>query len=265
MPALAQDTGIVIHRVRHGETSLILTAFTRESGKLGLMAKGARAKAKTGGTAGLELFAEAQFVYYRKAGRDLQLLKEWSTIEPNGGLRQDFDCLTVASAVAELLSRCFKDEDPHPDIYDAAIATLHVLNQHPSSPLPVLFAFEMSLFSSLGFALQLETDAESHRPLQPPYEGDVKYRLADGAFIRPETKGQFGFDGKLSPESFSALARLSTARPELAARVQLGPRARYELAGYMARFLETHLPVRGKLRSLAALHWADVPPDFPTP
>src|SRR5512147_1220190 len=120
MSTLAQATGIILHRVRHGETSLIVTAFTREAGRIGLMAKGARSKSKLGTASGLELFNEAQFVYYYKHGRDLQLLKEWSVVVPHSALREEFERLTVASAVVELLSRCLKDDDPHPELYDAA-------------------------------------------------------------------------------------------------------------------------------------------------
>ncbi|HEY3294666.1 MAG TPA: DNA repair protein RecO [bacterium] len=257
MSVLQQATGIVLHRVRHGETSLILTAFTREMGKLGLMAKGARAKGKLGGSAGLELFTEAQFVFYRKSGRDLQLLKEWATISPHSVVREDFERLTIASAVVELLARCLTDEDPHPDLYDAASATLHALDQRPESALPLLWAFETSLFQTLGFGLQTELDALTGRPLTPPFPSYIRYRWSSGSFFVSDPRNNPPSDGEMSGETFAVLSALSQFSVQAAGQIAFGPRVRKELTYFLSRYLETHLPVRGKIRSLEALNWGE--------
>ena len=255
MSTLQQATGIVLHQVRHGETSLILTAFTREAGKLGLMAKGARAKCKLGASAGLELFCESQFVFYRKAGRDLQLLKEWNTVATHSALREDFERLTIASAVVELLARCVTDEDPHPDLYDSASATLHALDQRPASPLPLLWAFELSLFQSLGFNLQVVNDALTGRPLIPPYPSYIRYKLSNGSFYLADPRTNARHDGEMSGETFAVLTALSKFSVQTAGRITFGLRVRKELTLFLSRYLETHLPVRGRIRSLEALDW----------
>jgi len=255
MPNVVQAAGIVLHRVRHGETSLILTVFTREGGKLGLMAKGARAKSKGGAASGLELFCEGQFVYYKKTGRDLQLLKEWSTVSANNALREDFERLTIASGVVELLAKCLTEEDPHPDLYDAASATLHALDQRPHSPLPLLWMFEITLFRALGFGLQVDADALTGKPFSPPFPPNVRYRMSSGAFSVSDAPGGGESDGHLSAESFALLRALSTFSVQTAGRISFSPRVRGELTQFLARYLETHLPVRGKIRSLEALYW----------
>jgi DNA repair protein RecO (recombination protein O) len=255
MSNVVQATGIVLHRVRHGETSLILTAFTREWGKLGLMAKGARAKSKGGAAAGLELFCEGQFVYYTKAGRDLQLLKEWTTVSAHSALREDFERLTIASAVVELLAKCLTEEDPHPDLYDAASATLHALDQRPHSPLPLLWMFEISLFRTLGFGLQADTDALTGKPLTPPFPPTVRYSMSSGSFFTADSPMGAPADGQMSAESFAVLRSLANFSVQMAGRISVGTRVRNELTFFLARYLETHLPVRGKIRSLDALQW----------
>jgi DNA repair protein RecO (recombination protein O) len=263
MSAIVQASGIVLHSVRHGETSLILTVFTQEHGRIGLMAKGARSKAKTGAAAGLALFTEAQFVYYHKSSRDLQLLKEWTIVSPHLGLREDFTLVTIASAVAELLSRCMRDDDPHPELYDSASETLAALDGKPASPLPLLWAFELSLFHELGFELGMAACAATGKPLIAPFKGPIRYRLADGSFFHPETTMN-GYDGELAPESFAALAKLATASSAFAGRLTLNARTNQELVSFLTRYLETHLPVRGKLRSLEALHWSEGAPPTKT-
>ena len=254
MSSLVKATGLVLHTVRHGETSLILTVFCRELGKVGLMAKGARSKSKLGAAAALELLCEAQFVFYHKANRDLQLLKEWAAVNAHRSLRAELDSLTVGSAVSELLAKCLRENDPHPELYDATVDVLKALDQRPVSPLPILWLFELRLFRALGFELALGSCAVTGAPLSPPFSSPLRYRLSDGAFFGPEAK-RVAADGELSAAALAVLSRLLSATPRFAGRLTTAPRLQHEIATFLARYLETHLPVAGKLRSLKALNW----------
>jgi DNA repair protein RecO (recombination protein O) len=254
---LRNDTGLVLRVVKHGETSLILTAFARTAGKIGVMAKGARSKAKTGATAGLQLLSEVQLVYYDKPGRDLQLLKEWNAVSAHAQLHTNLRLLAIGSALAELLAKCMRDEDPHPDLYDEAADTLNRLNDGPASPLALLWAFELRLFQALGFALQFERCAVTGQPFTPPLRGNVRCRLLDGSFLHPEAPPSAPFDAQLSGRAFAILAQLAGENRALAGKLVTDPAVERELRQFLTRFLETHLPVRGTLRSLDALHWND--------
>ncbi|MBU1983134.1 DNA repair protein RecO [bacterium] len=255
MPSLIRSDGIVLRTVRHGETSLILTVFMRETGRVGLMAKGVRSKTRHGLAAGLEIFRRAQFVYYHKPSRDLQLLREWSVLAPHQRLRDDLDCLAVASAVVELLGRCLRDEDPHVELYDEAAVVLESLDHLPASPLPFLWTFELALFRSLGFTLGLESCPLTGKPLAAAGRGPVRYRLADGAFLHNDVPLTVPHDGSISREAFAVLAKLPTASREFTGKLRVSPAAQSELTAFLTGYLEAHLPVRGKLRSLEALHW----------
>jgi DNA repair protein RecO (recombination protein O) len=256
MSTLVRSSGIVLRHLRHGESSLILTLFMREFGKIGLMAKGVRGTKKLGTASVLELFSEAQFIYYRKQGRDLQMFKEASSISPHLRLRNDLELMSVASALVELLSRCLRDEDPHPDLYDHASETLALLDTQPPSPLPVLWRFEMELFQALGFELQLERCVETRQPLITPFRAGIRYRLNEGSFLHPDARTSAPRDGELLPESFSLVARLANSSREFAGSIVVPPRVSHELQSFFAQYLETHLPVRGHLTSLNALRWS---------
>jgi len=254
MSSLVKATGLVLHTVRHGETSLILTVFCRELGKVGLMAKGARGKSKLGSAAALELLCEAQFVFYHKANRDLQLLKEWTAVDAHRSLRAELESLTVGSAVSELLAKCLREHDPHPELYDVTVEVLRALDQRPASPLPILWLFELLLFRALGFELAPGICAVTGAPLSPPFSAPVRYRLSDGSFLRPEAKSD-AQDGELSAAAFAVLTRLSSATPRFAGRLKVTSDVQREISAFLARYLEAHLPVAGKLRSLKALNW----------
>lgn len=260
MSTLVRSRGIVLRQLRHGESSLILTVFMREIGKVALMAKGARGAKKLGMANILELFSEAEFVYYRKQGRDLQMFKEAAPITSHSVLRSDLELLTVASATVELLSRCLKEEDPHPELYDYARESLAAFDARPTSPLPILWRFEMELFQSLGFGLQIERCAETGLSLQPPFRSGVRYRLSEGSFIHPDARLSAPRNGELLPESFSLLSRIASSSREFAGKVIVPPRVSNELQSFFAHYLETHLPVRGHLKSLNALRWSHPDP-----
>ena len=257
MATLRDDTGIVLRSVKHGESSLILTVFARTAGKIGLMAKGARGKAKTGAAAGLQISSEVQIVYYDKPGRDLQLLKEWSLVSAHAELHTDLRLLAVGSALVELLAKCVRDEDPHTELYDAAADTLNRLNQHPSSPLALLWAFELRLFQALGFALQFTECAVTGKSFAPPLRGHVRCRLANGSFLHPDAPSSEKFDVELSGRAFVVLSKLAGDNRALSGKLKTDAAVEREIRQFLTRYLEIHLPVRGTLRSLDALHWND--------
>lgn len=255
MSTLIQSDGIILRAIRHGETSLILTVFMRETGRESLIAKGVRAKSLHGGSAGLELLGEAQFVYYHKSGRDIQLLKEWSLRSAHSTLRENFEGYVVANALAELLGHCLREGDPHTELFEATSAMLDALDRLPPAPLPLLWAFELRLFRVLGFGFRFETCAVSGRSLAPPFRAPIRFRLSDGAFFHPDVPFSVSADGELSGEAFALLSSLKSASNEFAGRIKTDSRVRIELSQLLARYLETHLSVRGRLRALDALNW----------
>ena len=67
---IVHSDAIVLRSIDYGETSRIVTLFTRERGKIGVMAKGARANRSRFGST-LEPLSHINVVLYYKPGRDL--------------------------------------------------------------------------------------------------------------------------------------------------------------------------------------------------
>jgi DNA repair protein RecO (recombination protein O) len=255
MSTLIRDAGIILRTIRHGETSSIITVFTRSHGKIGLIAKGARRQIKKGCPLALELFTEAEFVYYHNPSRDLQLLKELSLQHAHLGIRDSLSGMTLGSAILELLLRCLHEEDPHSDLYDATREAFASLDDQRGVCLPLLWKFELILFRALGFGLQLNLCAASGKPLAPPFSAPIRFRYRDGMFLSPEAPSTGGTDGALSSDSFAVLARLMEASYQFAGRLVVKEKTEQEIIRFLHQFLESHLPVSGRLRSLEALRW----------
>lgn len=247
--------GFVLRSVKHGESSLILTVFTREYGRIGLMAKGARGtKRRT--QAAFELFTEAQYVFLYKPSRSLQLLKESAVLHPHLKLRDDLKLMIVGSAVAELLLRCLREEDPHEDLYDAVRTIYAALNDQPADPLPLLWQFELKLLQSLGYRIETSSCAVTSKSLASPPARKIRYRLSDGAFFHPDARLISDPDGQMSMTAFAALRNLAGGSSGLASRMVLKHETHEEIRLFLERFIESHLSLRGNLRSLDALSWS---------
>ena len=74
MPA-EQATALVLRTVDFSESSLVVTLFTREFGKIGALAKGAR-RLKGPFESALDLLALCRIVFLRKSSDALDLLTE---------------------------------------------------------------------------------------------------------------------------------------------------------------------------------------------
>lgn len=255
MPSVLRASGIILRNTPHGETSAILNLFTREVGKLGLLAKGVRARKKNGSQAALELCTELQVVYYHKATREIQLVKEFDITGAHLGLRKNWPALATACAVIEFLSKCTRESDPHPDLFDATVETLEGLDTRPRFPQALLWRFQIILLPALGLALAVDQCPVTGARLRPPFVAPLRYRLDDGSFLHPDADRTARMDGKLSPAAFAVLASLQNSTVQFASRVMASPSTASEITDFIVRYIETHLPVRGQLRSLRALLW----------
>ena len=169
---------IILHRRAYRDTSLIVEAFSREHGRIGLLARGARRpRARWAGL--LEPLGGLRLSW---SGRgDLKTLTQ---AEAAGrGPELAGDALYAGFYVAELTLRTTARLDPHPGLFDHVARTLARLGQGEALA-PVLRAFERDLLAELGYGLMLEADADTGAPVQAAaryyYDPQAGIRGADG-------------------------------------------------------------------------------------
>jgi DNA repair protein RecO (recombination protein O) len=151
MPA-EQATGLIVRAIDWSESSRIVTLWTREFGKVRALAKGAR-RLKSNFEVALDLLNNCDMVLHRKATGGLDLLTEARVRERFPVLRSSMPAYYAGCYVAELLAEGTADHDPHPDLYDAALATFRGLAAGPTSVL--VAGFELTLLRELGHGPEL--------------------------------------------------------------------------------------------------------------
>lgn len=158
-----EQPGYVLHSYPYQETSLIVEMFTREFGRVGMVAKGAK-RAHSPLRSVLMPFHALTLEWSGKAE-----LKTLRTAEWRGAFRLlKGRALICGFYLNELLLKLLHRDDPHVALFDVYEQTLHALLEGEDHAV-VLRCFEKRLLSELGYALILDRDAEAQRPLEPEW------------------------------------------------------------------------------------------------
>ena len=134
-----KSLGIVLRVVDFSETSCVVTIFTRDCGKVRGLAKGAR-RPKGPFESALDLLALVRLVFLRKSSDALDLLTEAKLERRFRGAERGLARLYAGYYVAELLDALTDDDDPHPELFDAAEQALRALESAvPTAPMVLRF------------------------------------------------------------------------------------------------------------------------------
>jgi len=155
--------GIVLRRQPVTESSLIVTWYTREFGKLKTMAKGAR-RPKGPFQGKIDLFYRDEIVFLPSRRSDLHLLHDCFLEDPHASLRQSVASLAAASYACELVELATEREDPNPTIYQLLATILKVLEKRHDGVL--LIWFEIRLLSAAGWEPKWEANTSVDRVLR---------------------------------------------------------------------------------------------------
>lgn len=156
---MTDQPAFVLHSYPFRETSLVVELFTREFGRVGVVAKGARRPKSS--LRGILLAFQPLIVSWSGKG-ELQTLTraEWQgTYRPLTGL-----ALICGFYVNELMLKLLARRDPHEHLFDAYAETVATLRPG-RDPAATLRGFERDLLRELGYALTLDRDVESGHPI----------------------------------------------------------------------------------------------------
>src|SRR6516165_4049037 len=126
--AAEKALALVLRTTDWSETSRIATLWTREFGKVRVLAKGGR-RLKSNFESALDLLTVCSIVLLRKSSGGLDLLTEARVVRRFPRLRTDLPALYAGYYIAELLADWTEEYDPHPSLFDEALATLRDLGK----------------------------------------------------------------------------------------------------------------------------------------
>lgn len=198
-----QQAAFILHHRPFRDTSQILDVLSREHGKIALVARGSRGpKSRLRGV--LRPFMPLSMSWVQRS--DLGTL---TGAELHGApLRLTGDALLSGYYVNELLLHFLHRHDPQPDIFDIYVHVIEALAA-TESVAACLRQFEIELLRHLGYALNLEHEADSQDALQD--EIHYEYRFEQGPVQVARTEGPLVFKGAL----LSAVAEQRFSEPDV--------------------------------------------------
>lgn len=198
-----QKAAFILHHRPFRDTSQILDVLSREHGKLALVARGSRgAKSRLRGV--LRPFMPLSMSWVQRS--DLGTL---TGAELHGAPMQlNGDALLSGYYVNELLLHFLHRHDPQPEIFDTYSRTIESLCA-TENVAPLLRQFEIELLRQLGYAVNLDHEADSHNPLQR--ESNYEFRFEQGPVKVERSDGHLVFSGAV----LSAVAEQKFDQPEV--------------------------------------------------
>jgi DNA repair protein RecO (recombination protein O) len=143
----------------------VATVFTRDLGKVSVLAKGAR-RLKSPFQGGLDVLGVSDIVLFPKASEALDLLVEAVPVERFASLRRDLAALYAGYYIAELLIDLTDLHDPHPRLFDAARITLRHLGDAELRTGRIM-RFELACLRELGLTPVLDRCAHCGGSIEP--------------------------------------------------------------------------------------------------
>ncbi len=154
----------VLHLHPYSETSLVVDVFTRDHGRVPLLARGAR-RPRSAMRGMLMSFQPLELGWFGSGEVKTLAKTEWLGGMPLLGGR----CLLLGYYLNELLLKMLPREDPHGALFDAYAAALRALAAGAADA-PELRRFEKTLLKELGYGLTLDMEMETGRPVVAEHE-----------------------------------------------------------------------------------------------
>ncbi|MCD7033062.1 DNA repair protein RecO [Metabacillus sp. GX 13764] len=171
---LQKCEGIVIRTNDYGESNKIVTLYTRELGKTGVMARGAK-KPSSRLSAVTQPFTYGMFLFQKSSG--LGGLQQAETIDSMRAIREDIFLTAYASYISELLDKGTDNNQINPYLFELYYQTLRLLGEE-QDPEILTRIFELKMLAVIGSKPELDGCSICGNK-----EGTFHFSIREGGFI----------------------------------------------------------------------------------
>jgi DNA repair protein RecO (recombination protein O) len=232
---LVKTEGIILQNIKYGDKKIILKVFTRQQGLVTFNAVASRspnAKIKPAGTLPLQL---VELSFNSKANRDIQQLSESNLLYVFDDVSKDFNKLTTAQFLNEVLIKCIKEQSPNEELFDFIVSSYKWFNESKEgyNNFHICFLFELSKY--LGF--------EPHNNSDPQ---NTYFDTREGKFTTQSLGFPLGFDRNQSANFKKVFDANLLGK-------QLSRTERNELLECLLAYYKMHVAGFNDLRSYAVL------------
>lgn len=234
--ATIRDNAVSIRRWDFSETSQTASLFAREHGIIRGLAKGAkRQRGRFSG--GIDPLTRGQLVAIIKPNRDLATITEWHLEEVYWPVRKSLPANRAGLYMADMIHHMMTAQDPHPLLFDQLARSLDEMAAADAIE-PALLRFQWSLLKEAGYQPELDTDAETGRPL-PAEPRTLAFSARAGGAV--EDNGDPD-RWRVRAETIGLLRQLASGSDGQGAPAAVVARANRLLAAYCRELLGLEVP-----------------------
>jgi len=171
---LQKCEGIVLRTTDYGETNKIITLLTREWGKYGVMASGAK-KQKSRLSAVTQPFTYGYFLVQKGSG--MGSLQQGDIITSLRSLKEDIFLTAYASYIVELTDKSIEEKQGNPFLFELLLQSLTYLNEG-YDPDIIKNIYEIKMLNVLGLHPGLD-----HCVSCGSQEGTFAFSIREGGIL----------------------------------------------------------------------------------
>lgn len=242
---IIKTEAVVLQTRRFRESSMIVTLFSADRGRITVVARGA-VRPKSNFRASLHSMAYLSTIIYWKEGRDLQNLSVAEPIERFPRLMDSLERMSSALAMIELVNASVQDEDPNREMFETLVSALRSLNDPTVSETSVTLWFMIRLAGLLGYAVRTNECGICDEPVTADGTS-IPYSLPMGAPLCSEHR-ESGAYRMLSNDAFSLMAHLRSSDLETACRMVPSMQAGVEVQDSLTSYIRYHVEGLRKLK-----------------
>ena len=243
---LEKTEAIVLRNHKLGETSKILTLYSKKDGRLKIIAKGARGlKSRFYGS--LESLNHISLVYYFKENRDLQLLSQAEIIDPFNRIRDDLNRFILATTASEIVLKSQFAEDADPTLFGIFLHYLKCLNDAGDSGDGLTLWFDLQYLKRTGFEPKTDNCLICSRHAD---QRSYLFSITRGGYVCDACRTDDISGVRISRDSIDLIGTLSNSGSENASGEHVRAFVVKESVNVTHQFMAYHVPGLEHLKSL---------------
>jgi len=242
LPLYNKTEAIVLGQRDFGEADKVVTLYTKDFGKLRVVAKGVR-RIKSRFGSSMELFSHSHLMLYMQRKRDLYIVTGSNIIRTHKELRENFDSFITGSCIVELVDKLTEPEEANRYLFSLILDAFH---QIPEQDREIILAiFVIKVLANSGYKLNLEKCVACGKPI--PLTEQKKLSVQQGGLLCSRCQSRDLQAVDVSSLVLEYLKKFEIVNLAKIGRIDLEPSVKDELKRIVHFYLSHYLP--GGLRT----------------
>ena len=232
----------MIRGVDYGESSKVVTLFTREHGKLAVMARGAK-KAKSRLAAVSQLFTHGYYLCKAGPGSGMPDLSQGDVVDSFKAMRQDLNATAYAAYMAELLDRLTHERETNPYLFQLIVHIFRYLDEGRDAEI-LCRIFETKMLQVAGISPQLSGCVMCGEQREP-----YAFSISQGGLLCTACLASDPYAIAVTPSTWKLLRLFQVFDVERLGEIEVKQATRTQLKHVLKSYMDEHLDLRLKSRS----------------